>query len=97
MLVIFFFTFIIEAIDSVNGGRFVISSEQEEILGIFHFIRKHETDSLQTVLASVNIVAQKQIICFWWKSTVFKQSQQVLVLSMNITLYSVKMGGSRGI
>ena len=50
-------TFIIEAIDTVNTGALVVATQHEEICWIFDFIRKEEDDALQTLLATVDVVA----------------------------------------
>jgi hypothetical protein len=38
---------IIEAINSVDGGTFVISTKNKEILRIFHFVGEKKADGLQ--------------------------------------------------
>jgi hypothetical protein len=79
------FTFIIETIDSVNAGTLVIAAQQEEVLWILNFVRKQQTDGLQGLLATVHIIPQKEVVGFWWKPTILKQSKEVIVLAMYVT------------
>ena len=52
-------TFIIEAINSVNGGAFVVAAKQEKIFGILDFIGHQKADGFEGLFASVHIVSQK--------------------------------------
>jgi hypothetical protein len=56
-----------------------------ELLRTAHLVRQQQTDSLQTLLSSINVITQEEIVCLGRESTVFKQSQQVVVLSVNIS------------
>jgi len=37
-------TLVIEAIDTIDAGAFVVAAEQKEVLGIFDLIREQQTD-----------------------------------------------------
>jgi hypothetical protein len=39
--------FIIEAIDTVDGGTFVVTTENKEVFRIFDLVRKEEADGLE--------------------------------------------------
>ncbi len=54
--------FIVEPIDAVDSCTFVVPPQEEEIFGVFDFVRKQQADHLQRLLATVNIVPQKQVI-----------------------------------
>mmetsp|Transcript_45616 Transcript_45616/g.52536 ORF Transcript_45616/g.52536 Transcript_45616/m.52536 type:complete len:202 (+) Transcript_45616:1014-1619(+) len=79
------FAFIIKAIDSVDRGTFMVPPQKEEVFGVLDFVSQQQTDGFQTLLATINIVTQKQIIGLRRESTIFKQSQQIIVLAMNVT------------
>ena len=51
------FAFVVEAVDSVDGGAFVVSSQDEEVLGILDLVCQQQADSLERLLASVDVVA----------------------------------------
>ena len=79
------FTFIKEAIDSVNWGTFVVSSEQKKVVRVFNFIGQQKTNSLKIVLSPINIISQEQIITLRRESAIIKEPNQVFVLPMDIT------------
>jgi hypothetical protein len=68
-------TFVIKSVYAVNTSALVVTTKDEEVLGVFYLIRQQETDRFQRLLSSVNIVAQKQIIGLGRETTVFKQPQ----------------------
>ena len=77
-------TLIIEAVDSINGGAFVVAAQQEKILWVFNLVCEKQAYGLQRLLPSVYIVAQEQIVAFRGEASVFKQPEQVVVLAMDI-------------
>jgi hypothetical protein len=78
-------TFVIESVDSVDGGTFVVSSENEEVLRVLDLVSQEQAYRLQALLSSINIVSQKEIVGIRWETSVLKQSQQIVVLPMDIT------------
>lgn len=78
-------TLIIETIYTIDAGTLVIASKQEKVLRILDLVGQQQTDSLQRLLSSVYIVAQKEVICFGRKATILKQPKQIGVLTVNIT------------
>lgn len=84
-VVFFVFTFIVKSIYPVDGRALVVSSEQKEVLWILDFVCKQQANCLQRLFSSVDVVAQEEVIALWWESTVLEQSQQVVILSVNVT------------
>jgi hypothetical protein len=78
-------TFIVETIYPVDTGTLMVSTQQEEVLGIFDLVRQQEADGFQRLLASVHVVSQEQVVGLGGKSSVLKQSQQVCVLTVDVT------------
>ena len=76
---------VIEAVDSVDGRTLVVASEKEEVLRVLDLVREKEADGLQTLLSSINIVSEEKVICLRREATVLEQSQQIVVLTMDIT------------
>jgi len=68
-------TFVIESINAVDAGALVVSAQHKKVLGIFYLVRKQQTYSLQRLLAAINIVTEEQVVTFWRKAAIFKQSQ----------------------
>ena len=78
-------TFIVKSVYSVNTGAFMVSTKQEKVFWIFDFVGQQQADGFQRLLPSVDIISEKQIVAFRWKSTVFEQSQKIVILSVNIS------------
>lgn len=78
-------TLVVEAIYPVDGGALVIPSQQEKVLWVFNLVSQQQADGLQRLLPSVHIVPQKQVVTLRGVSTVLKQPEQVIVLTVNIT------------
>lgn len=62
----------------------MITSQDEEILGILDLVGKQKADGLERLFATIHIVTKKEVVCFRWKPAVFKEAQKVVVLAMNV-------------
>lgn len=49
-----------------------------------YLISKEEAYGFQTLLSTIYIVAEKEVIGFGREATVFKQSKEIIVLSVNV-------------
>ena len=63
----------------------MVSTKNEEVLGILDLVREEEANSLETLLATVDVIAQEEIIRLGREATVLEQTQQVVVLSVDVT------------
>lgn len=63
----------------------MVSSQDEKVFRVLDFIRQKQADSLKRLLASVDIVTKEKIIGFGGETTVLKETQQVVILSMDVT------------
>ena len=63
----------------------MVATQDEEIFWILYFVGKKKADSFQRLLAPIDIVTEEQVVCFGRKSAILEQSQQVIILAMNIT------------
>ena len=52
----------------------MITSEEEEVLGILDFVSKEETNSLKRLFASVNVISEEQVVGLWWEPSILKQA-----------------------
>ena len=50
-------TFVVEAVDAVNTGALVVTTQHEEVCRVFDFICEKEDNALQALLATVNVVS----------------------------------------
>lgn len=69
----------------------MVSSQDEKVFRVLDFIRQKQADSLKRLLASVDIVTKEKIIGFGGETTVLKETQQVVILSMDVTFWLIIM------
>lgn len=62
----------------------MVTSQNKEVLGVLDLVRKQKADSLKRLLATVDIVTEEEVICFWREAAVFKQTQEIVILAMNV-------------
>ena len=63
----------------------MISSEDGYFVRIFYFESEEQTDGLDALSSSVNVVSKKEVAWLWRKASVLEQSQHVIELSMDVT------------
>lgn len=80
-------TLIVKAIKFIYFCGLVISPQKEEVLGILDLVSKQKDNSLDRLLASIDIISKEQVIFLRRKPTIIENFQQILKLAMNITNY----------
>jgi len=75
---------IVEPIDPIDAGALVVAPQQEEVLRVLDLIGQQQADGLQRLLAPIHIVAQEEIVRFWWIAAVLEETQQIVVLAMDV-------------
>lgn len=78
---------IVEAVDTVDGRALVVTAEDKEVFRVFDLVCKEKADGLERLLASVDVVTQEEVVGFWRETTVFKETQQIVVLAVDISAY----------
>lgn len=63
----------------------MIAPEQEEVLRIFDLVAKEEQDGLETLLPSVHVISQEEVVRRRREPTHFEQPDEVRVLPMDVT------------
>jgi len=76
---------VIKAIDAVDLGTLVVTSEQEKVLRVLNFVAEEEADGLNGLLSSVDVVAKEEVVGLGREPAVLKDAKQVVVLAVNIT------------
>lgn len=77
----------------------MIASQEKEVLRVLNLVCQQKAYGFQRLLASVHVVAQEQVVAFWRKAAVFEQTQQIVVLAMDVTCKwekSTENGGKNG-
>ena len=78
-------TFVVKSVNPVDTRALVVSTEDEKVLGVLDLVREQETDRLEGLLSSVDIITQEEVICLGGEPAVLEQSQQVVVLPVDVT------------
>ena len=63
----------------------MIAAQQEEVLRILDFVRQQQADRLERLLSPVDVIAQEQIVRLGREAAVLEQTQQVIILTMDVT------------
>jgi hypothetical protein len=50
----------------------VVAAEEEEVLRVLDLVRQEETNSLEALLATVDVVTQEEVVCFGWEAAVLE-------------------------
>lgn len=77
--------FVVETIDTVDGGALVVSAQDKEVLGVFDLVCQQQANGLERLLATVHVVTKEQVVCLRREATVFEETQQVVILSVDVT------------
>lgn len=85
---------VIEAIDTVDGGTFVVTTENKEVFRIFNLVCKEQADGLERLFATVDVVSEEEVVGLRREATVFKKTQEIVVLTVNITTDLIKANPS---
>ena len=64
---------IVEAVDAVDRGAFVVASQQEEVLWVLNLVSKEEADCLERLLSTVDVVSKEEIVGVGREATVLEQ------------------------
>ncbi len=78
------FAFVVESIDAVDGCAFMVSSEDEEIFGVLDLVGQKQTDGLQGLFSSIDVVTEEEVVGLGREAAVLKQPEQIVVLPMNV-------------
>ncbi len=65
----------------------MITSENEEVFGVLDLVREQQADGFERLFASVNVVAEEEVISFGWEAAIFEQAKQIVVLTVDIATY----------
>lgn len=63
----------------------MVATEQEEILRVLYFIGQQEANCLEGLLATIDVVAEEQVVGIGRETTILEKSQKIIVLTMDIT------------
>ena len=76
---------VVEAVDTVDGGTLVVAAQDEKVLGVLDLVCEQKADGLEGLLASVDVIAEEEVVGLWGEAAVFEKAQQIVVLAVDIT------------
>lgn len=65
---------VVEPVDAVDRGTFVVAAQNEEVLGVFDLVRQQKADGLQRLLATIHVVAKEEIVGLWREATILEEA-----------------------
>lgn len=65
----------------------MVASQKEEVFGVFDFISEQKADAFNRLFSSINVIAQKQIVCVSGIPSVFEQLNKVGELPVDIAYF----------
>lgn len=87
---------IVETVDTVDRGALVVTTEDEEVLGVLDLVGQEETDGLQRLLATVYVVTKEEVVRLWREATVFEETEEIIVLAVDIATDLLRTSKTRG-
>lgn len=62
----------------------MVSSEDEEVFGVFDLVREEEADSFEGLLSSIDVVAEEEVVGFRGETAILEKPQEVVILPMDV-------------
>ena len=78
-------TLVVEAVNAIDTCALVVAAQDEEVLRVLDLVGQEKADGLEGLLATVDVVAEKEIVGLRWEATVFEETEEVVVLAVNVT------------
>ena len=75
---------IVEAVDAVDRGAFMVAAQNEEVLRVFDLVREEQADCLEGLLPAVYVIPEEEVVRFRWEAAVLEQAEEVIVLAVDI-------------
>ncbi len=75
---------VVEAINAVNRSALVVATKEEEVLWVLDLVGEQEADGFEALLATVNIIAEEEVVGIGRETTILKEAKKVIVLAVNI-------------
>jgi len=76
---------VVETVDTVDGSALVVTTENEEVLGVLDLVSQQKADGLERLLATVDVVTEEEVVGLGREATVLEETEKVVVLAVNIT------------
>lgn len=81
-------TLIVETVHLSDLTGFVVAAEDSDALRVADFESNEESNCLNGIITSINVVTHEEIVGIWIGSTNSEEFHQVVKLTMDVTAYS---------
>lgn len=62
----------------------MIAAKDEKVFGVLNLVREEKANCLERLFAPIDIIAEKEVVCFWGKATILEQTKKVVVLPVDV-------------
>lgn len=69
----------------------MVAAKDEKVFRVLDLVCEEKTNRLERLFASIDIVTKKEVVCFWGKAAILEQTEEVVILPMDVAC----MGSSR--
>ena len=75
---------VVESVDAVDRSTLVVAAQNKKVLGILDLVGQQQADRFETLLSAINVVTKKNVVGLGRETTVLKETQQVVVLTVYV-------------
>ena len=63
----------------------MVAAQKEEVLRVLNLVGEQKANALERLLATIHVIPEEQVVRLGGKAPVLEQSQQVVVLAVDVT------------
>lgn len=63
----------------------MVSAQNEEVLRVLDLVRQEQTNRFQGLLATINVVAEEEVVGLRRESAVLEETKEIVVLAVDVT------------
>ena len=78
---------VVEAVDAVDGRALVVSAQHKEVLGVLDLVCKQQTNGLQRLFATVNVISQEKVVAIRRESSVLEKENKTVSMRAKDTIH----------
>lgn len=62
----------------------MVATQDEEVLRVLDLVGQKKADGLERLLATIDVVTEKQVVCLWRETAIFEKTEEVIVLTVDV-------------
>ena len=67
----------------------MVATQDEEVLRVLDLVGQKQADCLEGLLAAIHVVAQEEIVRFRGEASILEQTEEIIVLTVDVPAYLV--------